>query len=110
MRLKTTGKNESPLENDLPLYGNNDSDNPPVLVLTVEHEEDRARGNPNIKPSFVDTEYDPPTIVEIKQAQQQNTFCRIAETQIGHHNCKFTLNQEGMLVRKAHISDAIQIL
>lgn len=109
MRLNTTGQDESLLGNDLPLYAIDHYENPRHLVHAVAHNVDRAQTVPDPRPSDDKAEYAPSTTVKMIQSQKQDAFCRTAPTKVEQRNCEITVNEKGLLVRKAHIVGAIHI-
>lgn len=44
------------------------------------------------------------------RALAENTFCRAAAAQVLQHNCEFTVNQEGLVVREARIDGEVSIV
>lgn len=54
--------------------------------------------------------YAPSSTIKIIRAQQQATLCRPSAAQVGPRMCKSTVDNDGLLVRKAHIDGAIQIM
>lgn len=100
-RLNASDKDKTHLEDDLPLYAIDNSTSTPISVHTITHEEDRARIVPITKPTDDKTECDPPTTLKIIQAQQPDTFCGAAATQLEQDICELTVNKESLLVCKA---------
>lgn len=103
-------KDKSPLEHYLSLYVFDNFDSPSALVHAVVLKEDRVRDVLNTKPSNGKAENDPPITVKMIEVQQQDNISRTAKTQVRQGNSKFTVSQEGLLVHKAHIDAAIQVV
>lgn len=67
LRLNTSEKDESTLQDAVPLYAIVNSDSLPLSIHTIAHEERRARNVHNTKLSDDETECDSTTIVKLLQ-------------------------------------------
>lgn len=110
LQLKRTEQDESPLEEDLPRYAIDSHDNLLRSVHAVAHDVDHIQNVPDIYPSDDKAEFASPTTVKIIRDLQHDIFCLTAATKIGQRSCKSTVDEESLLIRKAHTNGAIQIM
>lgn len=85
-RLNTPSKDESTVEDDIPLYAIDSSNSTPTLVHTVSHEGNYAQCVPLTKQSNDEIKCGPPATVKLIRAQQHDALCRAAASRVRLRN------------------------
>lgn len=85
-------------------------DSPSTLKDAVAQYEGHSQTVLDTNASNDKIKYDPQTFVGVLRAQQQFTLCRTVAAKLGQRNFKFILNNKVLILRKAHIDRAIQIV
>lgn len=109
-QLNSIGYDENLFEDKLQLYviDNDGSPHTPIKALAID--EDYRQDVTDTKKSSGKTDHESPTTMKLITSQQQNSLRRAAATLVGKSNCKITVDKKGLLVRKAHLDGAVQIL